>query len=324
MSTDRTSRTLISVVIPAMNEEDNVLPFYDAVKAVTDSLGGFDWEFVFVDDGSTDGTLDRLLSVREKDSRVRVVQLSRNFGSYAALRAGFDYASGDAVITISADLQDSPGLFNAFLKRWQEGYHIVWGVRAQRDDPWSKKLLAGLFYRLIRRLALPGLPAAGMDCGLFDRRVVHCFRQIPDKNAITFMTIYWMGFRQASVPYHRQRRQFGESKWPFRKRLKSAVDVITAFSFLPIRVSSYLGLLVSAISLLAAVIVLFNKLVLGIGELGWPSLMVVVLFLGGVQLVMLGTIGEYLWRISLEVRGRPQYIVMREIGFDDKLRAAHK
>lgn len=307
-----------------MNEEDNVSPFYDAVRAVTDSLSGFDWEFVFVDDGSTDSTVDRLLSVREKDGRIRVVRLSRNFGSYAALRAGFDYAAGDAVITISADLQDSPELFTSFVERWQEGFHIVWGVRAQRDDPWSKKLLAGLFYRLIRRLALPNLPAEGMDCGLFDRRVVDCFRSIPDKNAITFMTIYWMGFRQSSVPYHRRRRQFGESKWPFRKRIKSAIDVITAFSFLPIRVSSYLGLAVSVISFLAAVTVLFNKLVLGIGDLGWPSLMVVVLFLGGVQLVMLGTIGEYLWRISLEVRGRPQYIVMQEIGFDDKLRVARR
>lgn len=307
-----------------MNEEENVTPFYEAVTAVTDSLSGFDWEFLFVDDGSTDGTVERLATVRESDARIRVIQLSRNFGSYAALRAGFDYASGDAVITISADLQDSPELFRAFVERWQEGYHIVWGVRAQRDDPWSKKLLAGLFYRLIRRLALPNLPAEGMDCGLFDRRVVETFRQIPDKNAITFMTIYWMGFLQASVPYHRQRRQFGESKWPFRKRIKSAVDVITAFSFLPIRVSSYLGLAVSAISFFAAVVVLFNKLVLGIGDLGWPSLMVVVLFLGGVQLVMLGTIGEYLWRISLEVRGRPQYIVMREIGFDDNLRAARR
>jgi dolichol-phosphate mannosyltransferase len=323
MSRDRI-RSVISVVVPAMNEEQNVAPFYDAVAGVTDSLSGFEWEFLFVDDGSTDGTVERLLKLRESDARVRVIQLSRNFGSYAALRAGFDYASGDAVITISADLQDSPDLFRAFVERWQEGYHIVWGVRAQRDDPWSKKLLAGLFYRIIRRLALPNLPSAGMDCGLFDRRVVESFRLIPDKNAITFMTIYWMGFRQASIPYHRQRRQFGESKWPFRKRLKSAVDVITAFSFLPIRVSSYLGLAVSVISFFAAVVVLFNKLVLGIGDLGWPSLMVVVLFLGGVQLVMLGTIGEYLWRISLEVRGRPQYIVMREIGFDDRRLTARR
>src|SRR5262249_45480125 len=143
----------------------NVQPFYDAVMAVTGDLGEFEWEFIFVDDGSTDRTVDRLLALREKDPRIRVLQLSRNFGSYAALRAGFEYARGDAVITISADLQDPPELFRSFLTRWQEGYHTVWGVRGQRDDSWSKKLLASLFYRLIRRLALAYLPTGGMDCG---------------------------------------------------------------------------------------------------------------------------------------------------------------
>jgi dolichol-phosphate mannosyltransferase len=312
---------LVTIVVPAMNEEENVLPFYDAVREVTDSIADVEWEMVFVDDGSTDRTLELLLALREKDERIRVVQFSRNFGSYAALRAGFEYASGDAVITISADLQDSPELFHSFVEHWREGYHIVWGVRSGRDDPWAKKMLAGLFYRLIRRLALPNLPAEGMDCGLFDRKVIEAFCRIPDRNTITFMTIYWMGFRQTSVPYHRRQRRFGESKWPFRKRMQAAIDVITAFSFLPIRVSAYLGLIVSVTSFIAAFVVLFNRLVLNLGDLGWPSLMIVILFLGGVQLVMLGMFGEYLWRISLEVRGRPQYIVMQEIGFEH--RAGH-
>lgn len=311
------ARRLISVVVPAMNEEENVQPFYDAVSRVTASMDDFEWEFLFIDDGSTDATVDRLKELRDRDSRIRVVQLSRNFGSYAALKAGFDYARGEAVITISADLQDSPELFTDFVEGWKAGNHIVWGVRAERDDPWSKKLLAGLFYRLIRRLALPNLPAAGMDCGLFDRKVVDAFRRITDKSTITFMTIYWMGFRQAAIPYHRRRRQFGTSKWPVRKRMQSAVDVITAFSFFPIRMASYLGLTVSAVSFLGAIVVLFNRLVLKLGELGWPSLMIVILFLGGVQLVVLGVIGEYMWRINLEVRGRPQYIVMNEIGFTE-------
>ncbi|HEU4387546.1 MAG TPA: glycosyltransferase family 2 protein, partial [Blastocatellia bacterium] len=259
-----------------------------------------------------------LEALRQKDNRIRVVRFSRNFGSYAALRAGFEYSSGDAVVTISADLQDSPELFKSFVAHWLDGYHIVWGVRAGRDDPWAKKMLAGIFYRLIRRLALPNLPSEGMDCGLFDRKVVAAFCQIPDRNAITFMTIFWMGFRQINVPYHRQRRRFGESKWPFRKRLQSAIDVITAFSLLPIRMSSYLGLVVSLVSFIAAFVVLFNRLVLNRGSSGWPSLMIVILFLGGVQLVMLGMFGEYIWRISLEVRGRPHYIVMQEIGFDEQ------
>jgi len=313
-----TDSRLISVVAPAMNEEDNVLPFYEAVKSVTDSLPEFRWEFIFVDDGSTDTTIERMLAVREKDRRVRVVQLSRNFGSYAAIRAGFDYARGDACITISADLQDPPDLFREFASRWQEGHHIVWGVREERDDPWTKRVAASLFYNLIRRLALADLPEHGMDCGLFDRRVVNVFRGIRDKNSITFMTIYWMGFRQARIPYHRQSRRFGKSKWPVGKRVQSALDVITAFSYLPVRVISYLGLAISIIAFVGTAIVLFDKLVLGIGELGWPSLMITMLFLGGVQMMMLGIIGEYLWRINSEVRGRPQYIAMKEFGFDDQ------
>src|SRR5713226_2498901 len=311
------SSRLISIIVPAMNEQDNVQPFYDATKAVTDSLSNFEWEIIFVDDGSTDSTVERILDLREKDPRVCVLQLSRNFGSYAAIKAGFDYMRGDACITISADLQDPPDLFRSFTARWQEGHHIVWGVREQRDDPWSKRVMANLFYRLIRRLALADLPKHGMDCGLFDRRVVDTFRQIRDKNSITFMTIYWMGFRQARVPYRRQSRRFGSSKWPVGKRIKSALDVITAFSYLPVRITSYLGLLISIIALVGVVIVLFNKLVLGIGGWGWPSLMITMLFLGGVQMLMLGIIGEYLWRINSEVRVRPQYIVMKEFGFDE-------
>ncbi len=307
---------LISVVVPAMNEEENIQLFYDAVVAVTDELSQYEWEFIFVDDGSTDQTLACVQALREKDLRVHALQLSRNFGSHSALRAGFDYARGDAVITISADLQDPPALFRSFLEQWQEGYDTVWGVRAQRDDNWSKKMLASMFYRVIRRLALAYFPIGGMDCGLFDRKVINAFRQIPDRNGITFMTIYWMGFRQARIPYHRRQRQLGTSKWPIGKRVKAAVDVITLFSYLPIRLSTYIGLTVSAISLLGALFILFDKLVLGIGGWGWPSVMVTLLFLGGVQLIMLGMIGEYLWRISSEVRGQPQYIVMAEIGFD--------
>jgi len=312
------SSRLISVIVPAMNEQDNVRAFYDRFKPVADSLSDFEWELIFVDDGSTDLTIERILGIREKDKRVRALQLSRNFGSYAAIKAGFDYAYGDAVITISADLQDPPELFSVFIERWREGYQIVWGVREQRDDPWSKKLAANIFYRLIRRLALTDLPEDGMDCGLFDRQVIDVFRQIRDKNSITFMTIYWMGFRQARVPYRRETRRFGTSKWPVGKRINSALDVITAFSYVPVRMSSYIGLTVSIIALVGALIVLFNRLILGVGGWGWPSLMIGVLFLGGIQMLMLGIVGEYLWRISSEVRDRPQYIVMNEVGFDDE------
>ena len=300
-----------------MNEEENVEPFYDAVRNVTDGLVQFEWEIIFVDDGSTDSTVERILALRERDPRVNVLQLSRNFGSYAAIKAGFDHARGDACITISCDLQDPPELFRQFSELWDQGYHIVWGVREQRDDPWSKRLAASLFYRLIRRLALADLPEHGMDCGIFDRQVVDGFRQIRDKNTITFMTIYWMGFKQARVPYHRQSRQRGTSKWPVGRRIKSALDVITAFSYLPVRLASYAGLTISVVAFVGAVVVLFNKLFLGLGDLGWPSLMITILFLGGVQMMMLGMIGEYLWRINSEVRNRPEYLVMNKHGLED-------
>jgi len=155
-----------------------------------------------------------------------------------------------------------------------------------------------------------------MDCGLFDRTVVELFKRIPDRNNIVFMTLYWMGFRQARVPYDRKARERGASKWPFGKRLKAALDVITNFSYLPVRIASYAGILVSLVAFLGAVVVLFDRLVLGLGNLGWPSLMITILFLGGVQLLTLGIIGEYVWRINSEVRGMPHYLVMDRVGFD--------
>lgn len=310
---------LISVITPVLNEEASAEPFYRRLKAVADELGQFEWEFIFINDGSTDQTQERLLALREEDPRIRILQFSRNFGSYPALRAGLDYARGDAVVAISADLQDPPELIRSFIPRWQEGYDVIWGVRAEREDPWLKKTLATLFYRLVSFLALADLPKDGMDCALFDRKVVDAFRQIPDIHNIPFMTIYWMGFRQARIPYRRERRQFGYGKWPLGKRIKVALDVITTFSYLPLRLASYLGFLVSAFSFLGALVILFNKLVLGIGTWGWPSLMVTLLFLGGVQLIVLGLMGEYLWRIGSQVRGQPHYLVMREIGFEGRL-----
>lgn len=307
---------LVTVVVPVKNEEDSVGPFHARLRATTDELAGCRWEILFVDDGSTDRTCERLLALRAADPRIRILRLSRNFGSYAAIKAGFDHARGDGVISISADLQDPPELVHAFVERWQQGFHIVWGVRERRDDPWDKTAAAAVFYWLLRRLALPGLPTHGMDCGLFDRRVIELFRTIRDKHGITFLTLYSMGFRQARVPYHREKRRFGSSKWPLGKRVKAALDVLTSFSYLPIRLSSYLGIASASLAFLGAATIVFDRLVLGIGGLGWPSVMVAILFLGGVQLLMLGVLGEYIWRINSEVRGTPQYLVMETFGFE--------
>jgi dolichol-phosphate mannosyltransferase len=294
-----------------MNEEENLPLFYDTVKKVTDGLVEFDWEFIFIDDGSTDQSLQVLLGLRARDPRVSVIQLSRNFGSYAALRAGIERAWGDAVITISADLQDSPELFHDFVTHWKEGYHTVWGVRATREDPWNHRFLAGMFYRVIRTIALPGIPSGGMDCGLFDRKVVDALRQFSSRNAVMFLDIFSMGFRQKQVPYHRQMRRFGKSKWPLGKRMKAALDVITLYSHTPLRVASYVGLLLSSLSFLGGTATLFYQTASG-GTLGRALLVAFLIFLAGLQFLCFGVLGEYVWRINSEIRGRPFYILMGE------------
>jgi polyisoprenyl-phosphate glycosyltransferase len=293
-----------------MNEEETLPVFHSTLVQVLSELSAYKWELIYVDDGSSDGTLRVARTLQNEDARLRVLRLSRNFGSYAAIRAGFERATGDAVVSISADLQDHPSIIAKFVAEWEAGFDVVWGVRGSRDDGWSKQWLAKAFYLLLRKLALKDLPLNGMDCGLFNRRVVQAFLSIPDKNNIPFMTIFWMGFLQKQVLYHREARRWGESKWPLGKRIRCALDVITSFSPAPIRYVSYLGLGLSFAGLAFASHIIFNKVIYGVGIGGYPSLMVAILVIGGVQLIMLGVLGEYLWRVSSEVRGRPDFIVM--------------
>ena len=316
MRDERPGRSLISLVIPAFNEESNIQPFFDELKATIDQLPEVDWEIIFVDDGSADMTVAKVIALHEVDQRVKAVQLSRNFGSHPALSAGLSYASGDAAVVISADLQDPPDLINAFLAQWRQGYHIVWGVRETRDDPWTKTLLANAFYRICRAVALPNFPKGGMDCGLFDRKVIEVFLGIGERNGYVFANILWTGFRQAQVPYARRGRYSGVGKWGLAKRVKAAIDIIVSFSYLPIRFISYLGIFISCMSFVYGTFLIIRRTWFGLGGSGWPSVMVAILFLGGVQLIMLGILGEYIWRASDQVRARPLYIVMDEIGFE--------
>jgi dolichol-phosphate mannosyltransferase len=316
MRDERPERSLISVVIPAFNEESNIQPFFEELKVTIDQLPEVDWEIIFVDDGSTDKTVARVTALHEVDHRVKAVQLSRNFGSHPALSAGLSYASGDAAVVISADLQDPPALIETFLEQWRQGHHIVWGIRETRDDPWTKTLLANAFYRICRAVALPNFPKGGMDCGLFDRKVIDVFLGIGERNGYVFANILWTGFRQAQVPYARRARYSGVGKWGLAKRIKAAIDIIVSFSYLPIRFISYLGIFISCMSFVYASFLIVRRVWFGLGGSGWPSVMVAILFLGGVQLIMLGVLGEYIWRASDQVRARPLYVVMDEIGFD--------
>jgi glycosyltransferase involved in cell wall biosynthesis len=311
-----TEHSLCSVVIPFYNEEENIDPLYQTLITAVTGLD-VDWEFIFVDDGSSDNSISILQRLRATDARIKVLRFSRNFGSHAALSAGLRNAIGEAAVILSADLQDPPELIPTLLNRWREGYQVVWAVRESRADPWLKRTLASLFYRLFRAIALPNYPRQGMDFGLFDRQVLNVLNQLPEHNHFVTAMIVWAGFRQIHVPYQRRARYSGVSKWSLSKRLKAALDAIVSFSYFPIRLIIYLGLMVSTLSFIYALFIIARRLLFNLGGEGWPSVMVAVLFLGGVQLVTLGILGEYLWRVAEEVKARPLYIIAERWGFNN-------
>jgi len=312
---NRPERPLISVVVPLFNEETNVRPFYDVlVDAVHDCNA--DFEIVFVNDGSTDATAALVGELARTDARVKAVHLSKNFGSHAAILAGLRMATGHAAVMISADLQDPPAMIPALIQKWRQGNHIVWAVREGRDDPFFKKVFSAMFYGLFTRIAIKDYPATGMDFGLFDRCVLDHLENFSENNFDIVLVIMSLGFRQCCIPYFRRGRHSGSSKWSFMKRIKAALDLIVSYSYFPIRCISFLGILISLLSFLYAVFLIINSVLYGIGPTGWPSIMVVALFLGGVQLIMLRILGEYVWRCNDQVKRRPQYIIMETTGFD--------
>jgi polyisoprenyl-phosphate glycosyltransferase len=310
---------LLSLIVPVHNEEANLRRLYDAVNNVLRGVAGLEWEFVFVDDGSRDRSFGVIDELHRVDPRVLALRFPRNFGSHVAIAAGIDHCHGDAAIIMAADLQDPPELLPAFIASWRDGHEIVWGARAGRDDGAMRGVLMRSFYRLVRRYAIPTYPAGGTGsfC-LISRKTIETFRQCAERNRLTFGLIAWSGFRETQVPYHRPARQAGASSWTFGRMVKSAIDTFISFSFLPIRAISYFGLVVSLISFVFGFYVIANKLVFGTHVEGWTSVMLTVLVLGGVQLTMIGVLGEYLWRILDESRGRPLYIVDRSLGFSAK------
>ena len=308
-------RPLIAIVVPVFNEHDNLRPFYEAVTEVIRTVPDYDWEFMFVDDGSHDGSFDELRALRGQDDRVQALRFPRNFGSHVAIAAGIDYCRGDAAVVMAADLQDPPALIRDFVDRWRSGYDVVWGARTGRDEGALRSYGMAMFYRLVRRYAIPTYPEGGTGsfC-LISRPVIDAFRQCQERNRLTFGLIAWSGFRETSVPYHRPRRLVGSSSWTLRKMVKAAIDTFISFSSLPIRTISFLGVAVSALSFVFGVYVFINQIFFGTRVMGWTSVMLVVLVLGGVQLLMIGVLGEYLQRILDEARGRPLYTVERALG----------
>ncbi|MFV2073511.1 MAG: glycosyltransferase family 2 protein [Thermoanaerobaculales bacterium] len=298
----------LSVVIPEFNEESNIVPMYERlVAALAEIVDGL--EILYIDDGSSDGTWARICGLAEKDPRVRGLRFARNFGHQAALTAGVDAARGRAVVIIDGDMQDPPEVIPEMVERWRDGFEVVYGQREKRDgETWFKRATASLFYRILRGITNVEIPVDTGDFRLLGPRALTAFRALPERNRFIRGLVSWIGFPQTAVLYHRQARQIGETKFPVRKMLRFALDGITSFSFFPLRLATWTGFAVSTFAFLYIVVVLVLK-ALGVSWLGYTSLMASILFLGGVQLLMIGILGEYIARIFDEVKRRPLYLV---------------
>jgi len=299
----------VSVVTPAYREAENLPALYQRLRAVLDGLG-VDWEWIIVDDHSLDGTFAVVHDIAARDPRVRGIRLARNSGAHIALSCGLDAARGECAVALAADLQDPPEVVPQLLDEWRNGSHVVWAARAERQGETAvTKGFSRLYYWLMRNLVgLDSTPAMGADFLLLDRRVLDALREFGESNVSLLALITWMGFRQTSITYTKQARLYGASGWTLKKKLKLLVDSVTAFSYTPIRFMTYLGFVVAMIGFVYAATVIVNAIV-GAPVAGWTSLIVIVLILGGIQMLMMGVLGEYLWRALDESRRRPRFIV---------------
>jgi len=298
-----------SIVVPVFNELENIPELYRRLRATLDSVGET-WELVLVDDGSTDGSTERIRELAAKDKRVRPVIFARNFGHQVAITAGWDYARGDAVVIMDADLQDPPEVIPELIARWREGYEVVYAVRAEREgESWFKKATASLFYRLIYRITDVKIPLDSGDFRLLDRKVVEVLKTMRERHRFPRGMAAWVGFRQIGVAYKRAVRYSGETKYPFKKMFRLALNAITGFSYFPLQLATYFGFLSAGISIIAIPVVIVMRLTGSQAFLGQASTLIAVLFLGGVQLISLGVLGEYIGRLYDEAKGRPLYIV---------------
>ena len=309
-----------SIVAPCFNEEKVLPELYRRICQVMEQTNE-SWELVLVNDGSRDRTSEVMRELHGQDARIKVIDFARNFSHQLAVTAGLDYARGEAIIIIDADLQDPPELILQMIEKWRAGYEVVYAVRTKRiGESWFKEFTAKLFYRIIYRITDVKIPLDTGDFRLMDRKVVNALGKLRERHRFIRGMTSWVGFKQIGVEYERQERFAGETHYPFRKMLKFAMDAITGFSYLPLQIATYLGFIIAVASAVFAFGVIFARL--GMEEhpfLGQATTLVVVLFLGGVQMITLGIIGEYLGRIYDEVKGRPLYITREVLGFDDDL-----
>jgi glycosyltransferase involved in cell wall biosynthesis len=298
-----------SIIAPIFNEKDNIAELHRRVSEVMDSTNE-PWELVLVDDGSTDGSTDMIRELAKKDKRVRPVIFARNFGHQIAITAGWDTARGDAVIIIDADLQDPPELILEMAKKWKEGYEVVYAVRAEREgESWFKLWTASLFYRIIYRITDVKIPLDTGDFRLMDRQVVNVLKSMRERHRFPRGMSAWVGFKQIGVEYKRAARKAGETKYPFKKMFRLAINAVTSFSYFPLQVATYVGFASAGIAAVAIPIVAFMRITGSQAFFGQATTLIAVLFLGGVQLISLGVLGEYIGRLYDEAKGRPLYIV---------------
>lgn len=298
-----------SIIAPIYNEIENLPELYRRIKEVLDSLGE-PWELILVDDGSTDGSTEKIRQLAIADKTVRPVIFARNFGHQVAITAGWDYAHGDAVIIIDADLQDPPETILELVKQWKDGYEVVYAVRAEREgESWFKKFTAAMFYRIIYSITDVKIPVDTGDFRLMDRKVVDVLKQMKERHRFPRGMSAWVGFKQIGVTYKRAARVAGVTKYPFQKMLRLALNAITGFSYFPLQVATFFGFVSAGIAILAIPIVIYMRIMGSGAFFGQATTLIAVLFLGGVQLISLGILGEYIGRLYDEAKGRPLYIV---------------
>ena len=302
-------KPIFTIIAPVYNEIDCLDTLYQRICEVMAQTGEL-WELILVDDGSTDGSTEKIRQLEENDKRIRKVIFARNFGHQIAVTAGLDYSRGDAVVIIDADLQDPPELFLQMIEKWREGYQVVYAQRSEREgETWFKRMTASIFYRTIYRITDVDIPLDTGDFRLLDRKVVDVMNSMRERHRFLRGMSAWVGFKSIGVPYKRAARYAGSTKYPFKKMLKLALTAVTSFSYVPLQIAMWLGFISAGISIIAIPVVIILRLIGSQFFFGQATTLIAVLFLGGVQLVSLGILGEYVGRIYDEVKGRPLYIV---------------
>lgn len=312
---------LISVIVPCYNEEEVLGATHEQLSRVLRALGNYRYELIYVNDGSRDKTLPMLREIANGDPMVKVLSFSRNFGHQIAITAGLDYCNGDAAVVIDADLQDPPYLIPEMIKAWEQGSEVVYGKRRDREgETFFKLFTARLFYRFINRLSDVDIPLDTGDFRLMDRKALDAFLNMRERHRFVRGMVAWVGYKQTALEYDREARFAGTTKYPFRKMMRLATDAIMGFSNVPLRLASFVGFITSFFAFLGILYALYAKLFTDETVAGWTFLMIAILFIGGITLVVLGIMGEYIGRIYSEIKQRPLYLIQEQIGFSAEMK----